>query len=48
MQTANNLLDPMIKKLINNNAQIQTLIKTRDTLLPKLMKGEARVNGFNN
>ncbi len=48
MQIANNLFDPMILKLINNNAQIKTLITTRDTLLPKLMKGEVRVKGFNN
>jgi len=27
-----------------NNSQIQTLSKLRDTLLPKLMKGEIRVN----
>lgn len=33
------------KKLINNFSQIQTLSKLRDTLLPKLMKGEVRVRG---
>ncbi len=43
MQIANNLFDPMISKLINNNAQIKTLVITRDTLLPKLIKGEVRV-----
>ncbi|OKH33804.1 hypothetical protein NIES2119_22100 [[Phormidium ambiguum] IAM M-71] len=31
------------KKIINNENQIQTLTKTRDTLLPKLMSGEIRV-----
>ncbi len=31
------------EKISNNNSQIQTLSKLRDTLLPKLMKGEIRV-----
>lgn len=35
-------------KIFNNNSQIQTLSKLRDTLLPKLMNGEIRVKGFNN
>lgn len=30
-------------KIEKNNAQIQILQKTRDTLLPKLMSGEIRV-----
>lgn len=34
---------PLHKKIINNMSQIQTLQKTRDTLLPKLMSGELRV-----
>ncbi len=42
-----NLLNPMIQKINFNNSQIQTLSKLRDTLLPKLMKGEVRVKGFN-
>tara|TARA_R110002111_G_scaffold296_1_gene2754 strand:- start:7482 stop:8711 length:1230 start_codon:yes stop_codon:yes gene_type:complete len=42
----NHLFNPLIKKLELNNSQIQTLTKTRDTLLPKLMRGELRVNGF--
>jgi len=29
--------------IISNNSQIQTLSRLRDTLLPKLMKGEIRV-----
>ncbi len=39
----NELIAPMIDKLIDNQTQIQTLIKTRDTLLPKLMSGEVRI-----
>lgn len=36
-------LTPLINKRIDNNNQIQTLIKLRDTLLPKLISGEVRV-----
>jgi len=32
--------DPIYKKILHNKAQIQTLKKLRDTLLPKLMSGE--------
>lgn len=34
------------EKNSNNNSQIQTLSALRDVLLPKLMKGEVRVEGF--
>ncbi|MBF0350214.1 MAG: restriction endonuclease subunit S [SAR324 cluster bacterium] len=37
------LLDSLYKKISSNNFQIQTLSILRDTLLPKLMKGEVRV-----
>lgn len=33
-------------KIFKNHKQIQTLTQTRDTLLPKLMSGELRVEGF--
>jgi len=46
LQTANAVFEPMLNKFINNNSQIQTLSTLRDTLLPKLMKGEIRVKGF--
>ena len=32
-----------LQKIENNNQQIQTLTKTRDALLPKLMSGEIRI-----
>lgn len=35
------------QKIINNFSQIQTLSTLRDVLLPKLMKGEIRIEGFN-
>ncbi len=34
---------PIFEKVLQNNTQIQTLTKTRDELLPKLMSGEIRV-----
>ncbi len=42
----NNLIKPIFKKIKNNSSQIQTLQKTRDTLLPKLMSGKLRVKEF--
>jgi type I restriction enzyme S subunit len=35
--------DPIYKKILHNKTQIQTLEKLRDTLLPKLMSGEAKI-----
>ncbi len=35
--------NPLIQKLLNNRIQIHTLEKLRDTLLPKLMSGEVRI-----
>ncbi len=37
-------VDPMMKKIKANYNQIRTLEKLRDTLLPKLMSGEIRLN----
>jgi type I restriction enzyme, S subunit len=39
---------PIIAKILANNQQIQTLLKSRDTLLPHLMSGEIRVEFKNN
>jgi type I restriction enzyme S subunit len=36
--------DNLFKKVLKNNSQIQELEKTRDLLLPKLMKGEILVD----
>lgn len=46
MNKWNEIIKPIYGKIKNNTAQIQTLFKTRDTLLPKLMSGEIRVKGF--
>lgn len=35
--------EPFLQKLINNNKQIYSLTKIRDTLLPKLISGEIRI-----
>ena len=40
------ILESIFMKYKNNISQIQTLSILRDTLLPKLMKGEIRVTGF--
>ena len=43
LNKADGLYRNQLNKIINNNNQIQTLTKLRDTLLPKLMSGEVRV-----
>jgi len=37
------IMQPLIEKIEKNNAQIQTLQKLRDTLLPKLISGDVKV-----
>jgi len=37
-------IDPFFAKIANNTSQIETLARIRDTLLPKLMSGQVRVN----
>lgn len=43
LNTFDGVLKPILEKTIQNSLQIQTLTKTRDTLLPKLMSGKLRV-----
>lgn len=40
------LIQPIFEKIKHNSSQIQNLSKTRDTLLPKLMNGKVRAEGF--
>lgn len=40
----NEIVWPIISKISSNIFQIRTLEKLRDTLLPKLMSGEVRVD----
>lgn len=42
----NIIVKPLFDKVKTNTEQIQTLIQTCDTLLPKLMSGEVRVNEY--
>ncbi len=37
------LIEPLFTKILHNQSQIKTLEELRDTLLPKLMSGEVRV-----
>jgi type I restriction enzyme S subunit len=37
----------LCQKIENNNSQIQSLSKTRDELLPRLMSGEVRLGHLN-
>jgi len=43
LDTFGDIGNPMIKKVNQNNFQIQTLSTFRDTLLPKLMSGDLRI-----
>ncbi len=44
MRTMSTIIEPYLNKFIQNKAQINALEKLRDTLLPKLMSGEVRVD----
>jgi type I restriction enzyme S subunit len=39
----NNIITPLMEKVLENQYQIQTLTQLRDTLLPKLMKGQIEI-----
>ena len=39
----NRVFEPILEKIMLVNSQIQSLSKTRDELLPRLMSGEVRV-----
>jgi type I restriction enzyme S subunit len=43
----NVVVEPLFKKQLINQTQIRSLTALRDTLLPKLMSGEVRVNQIN-
>ena len=42
------IANKLVYKINNNNSQIQVLSKLRDAILPKLMRGEVRVDNFSN
>ncbi len=41
-------ISPILEKIMLINQEIQSLARTRDELLPRLMRGEVRVNDFSN
>jgi len=47
LKNFNLIVESVFEKILNNSFQIQTLSAIRDTLLPKLMRGEVRVAVFN-
>lgn len=47
-QDFSKIAKPILEKISNNNSQIQSLARSRDELLPKLMSGVVRVNDFSN
>jgi len=48
LEDFHNATNPIFTKILDNLHQIQTLARTRDELLPRLMRGEVRVKGFSN
>jgi len=46
MECFSELVDSIFHKIKNNDIEIETLTKTRDTLLPKLMSGQIRVKSL--
>ena len=44
IETFTETIEPIIEKIIINNRQISKLVALRDTLLPKLMSGEIRID----
>ena len=45
LQNFKDATNPVFEKIDQNNSQIQSLSKSRDELLPRLMRGEVRVSG---
>jgi type I restriction enzyme S subunit len=43
----NSIVQPLLESIANNRAECNTLEEVRDTLLPKLISGEVRVNNIN-
>ena len=46
LQKSSELFESTFEKIAINSSQVQSLTKTRDTLLPKLMSGQVRVNNL--
>jgi type I restriction enzyme S subunit len=44
IESFNEIVHELVEKMISNKSEIETLQKTRDTLLPKLLSGELDVS----
>ena len=44
LKECHKVIEPLFDKIFNNQKQIHTLEQIRDTLLPKLMSGEVKVD----
>ncbi|MBN1189475.1 MAG: restriction endonuclease subunit S [Dehalococcoidales bacterium] len=47
LERADKIMSPIIEQIIQNNLQARTLANIRDTLLPKLLSGEIRIENIN-
>jgi type I restriction enzyme S subunit len=47
LQELDSQISPILEKIMLINQEIQSLARSRDTLLPKLMRGIVRVSDFN-
>jgi type I restriction enzyme S subunit len=47
LQKFNSIVQPLLESIANNRAECNNLEELRDTLLPKLISGELRVNDIN-
>ena len=45
IETFGKTVKPMFEKILDNLAENETLINSRNSLLPKLMSGEIEING---
>lgn len=43
LKLANEIIEPLLERIKSNAIQIQTLIQTRDSLLPRLMSGKIKI-----
>jgi type I restriction enzyme S subunit len=43
LEEMNMIFEPILEKIMLVNSQIQSLSKTRDELLPRLMSGKVRI-----
>ena len=48
MEKINSLMEPIFNQIISNELESRRLAALRDTLLPRLMSGELKVNELNN